>query len=574
MQQSLADMEYLIIDEMSMVGRKFLCQVDRRLRHVFPHRADTLFGGCSCLLFGDFGQLPPVMDLPLYTTMSRSPLSDQGSSAYQLFDHAVVLEQMMRQSGQDPDQVLFRDILRLRDARLTISDWEQLMKQTPAEVSDLAPFTNALNLIPTIEAVVEHNVAKIKASGHPVATIKAIHSRLNASKASSEDAGGLESIICLASEARVMLTANLWVEMGLVNGAMGTVMAICYRNGESPPALPIAVTVRFDSYRGPTLPDGTVPITPLRRTWSASGGSCSRLQLPLKLAWAITIHKAQGLTLDKVVIDIGKKEFSAGLTFVACSRVRRLKDLLFSPPFPFQRIANLSNSKRLQDRLLEDGKLVQLSEETLSHPSNTPISVSTTDHIFDTSSFPIGFHQTRDTPTPPSSPDVSHMDRDTPTPPSSPDVFHVHRDTPTPPSSPDIFHMDRDTPTPPSSPNIFHMDRDTPTHPSSPDIFHMDRDTPTPPSSPDIFHMDRDTPTPLSSPDIVHMDRDTPTPPSSPDIFHMDRDTPPLPLHLTSSTWTGTPPPLPLHLTSSTWTWTGTLPPLPPHLTSSMGFSS
>ena len=64
MQQSLADMELLIIDEMSMVGRKFLGQVDKRLRQVFPHQADELFGGCSCLLFGDFGQLPPVMDLP------------------------------------------------------------------------------------------------------------------------------------------------------------------------------------------------------------------------------------------------------------------------------------------------------------------------------------------------------------------------------------------------------------------------------------------------------------------------------------------------------------------------------
>ena len=139
------------------------------------------------------------MDLLLYSTVSRSPLSDQGSSAYQLFDRAVVLQQVMRQSGQEPDQVLFRDILlRLRDARLTINDWEQLMKQTPAEVSDLSPFTNALNLIPTIEAV---NVAKIKASCHPVATIKAVHSGPNSSS-------GLESIICLASEARVMFTAK------------------------------------------------------------------------------------------------------------------------------------------------------------------------------------------------------------------------------------------------------------------------------------------------------------------------------------------------------------------------------
>ena len=91
--------------------------------------------------------------------------------------------------------------------------------------------------------------------------------------------------------------------------------------------------VRFDSYSGPTFPDSTVPITPLRRTWSSSGAQCSRLQLPLKLAWAVTIHKSQGLTLDKVVIDVGKREFSTVLTFVACSRVRQLQDLLFASPF-------------------------------------------------------------------------------------------------------------------------------------------------------------------------------------------------------------------------------------------------
>ena len=51
------------------------------------------------------------MNLPLYTTVSRSPLSDQGSVAYHLFDHAVVLQQVMCQSGQDPNQVLFRDML-------------------------------------------------------------------------------------------------------------------------------------------------------------------------------------------------------------------------------------------------------------------------------------------------------------------------------------------------------------------------------------------------------------------------------------------------------------------------------
>ena len=103
-------MHYLIIDEMSMVGRKMFGQVDSRLRQVFPHYADQVLGGCSVLLFGDFGQLPPVMDLPLYTTAPHSALSDLGSSTYQMFDHAVVLEQVMRQSGQEPAQVLFRKI--------------------------------------------------------------------------------------------------------------------------------------------------------------------------------------------------------------------------------------------------------------------------------------------------------------------------------------------------------------------------------------------------------------------------------------------------------------------------------
>ena len=158
-----------------------------------------------------------------------------------------------------------------------------------------------------------------------------------------------------------MLSANLWVEVGLVNGPLGTVEAICYEGDQRPPDLSIAVTVKFDSYSGPTLPDGTVPITPLRRTWFSITKQCSRLQIPLKLAWAVTIHMSQGLTLDKAVIDVGKKEFSTGLTFVACFRVRQLTYLLFVPPFSFQRVANLSKSVRLKDRLIEDARLQQMS---------------------------------------------------------------------------------------------------------------------------------------------------------------------------------------------------------------------
>ena len=304
LQHAFSEVKYLIIDEMSMVGRKTFGQVDRRLRQAFPHHSQEVFGGCSCLLFGDFGQLPPVMDLPLYTTDSRSELSDQGRAAYQTFKQAVVLDQVMRQAGQDPEQVRFRDILlRLRDAEVTVADWNHLMTRTPTRVQDVSPFATALHLIHTVEAVVEYNMAQLQASGQPIATIKAVHTGPNAAKAPADDAGGLEAVVCLAKSARVMLTSNLWVDVGLVNGAMGTVEAICYRTG-GPPDLPIAVMVRFDSYSGPTFPDDTVPITPLHRCWSSSGGQCSHLQLPLKLAWAVTIHKSQGLTSSKQPIYI------------------------------------------------------------------------------------------------------------------------------------------------------------------------------------------------------------------------------------------------------------------------------
>ena len=361
MQEDLSSTKYLIIDEVSMVSRKTFGMIDRRLRQTFPHKSQVLFGGCSVLLFGDFGQLPPVFGLPLYTTQTSSDLADMGYRAYSQFNAAFTLTQVMRQSGQDPEQVRFCDILlRLRNAETTEEDWKHLMEQTPSKISDQSSFVNALRLIPHVNEVTEYNVERLLECGHPIAEIKAVHTGANASSASPDDAGGLDPVLKLATSARVMLTSNLWVKMGLVNGAMGTVEAICYLR-DKPPALPVAVMVQFDHYAGPTMYNGTVPITPIRRSWSSSGGQCSCLQLPLKLAWAVTIHKSQGLTLDKVVVDVGKKEFSCGLSFVACSRVRKLSDILFVPPFPLQRLTSIARSRRLHERK-EDQRLLSIQE--------------------------------------------------------------------------------------------------------------------------------------------------------------------------------------------------------------------
>ena len=148
----------------------------------------------------------------------------------------------------------------------------------------------------------------------------------------------------------------MWTEQGLVNGSMGTIAAILYRSG-GPPDLPIAVVVRFDKYNGPTWGgERCVPIAPISRLWKTGNREMSRQQLPLKLAWAITVHKLQGLTLDRAVIDLGKKEFAVRLSFVALSRVKRLHDCLLQP-FAFERLKSLARNKNVQVRKNEECRL-------------------------------------------------------------------------------------------------------------------------------------------------------------------------------------------------------------------------
>ena len=195
----------------------------------------------------------------------------------------------------------------------------------------------------------------------PVAKINAVHTgEKEAKRADSDVAKGLESSLLISKGCRIMLVANLWIQAGLVNGSMGIVQNILFEK-EGPPALPTAVFIKFENYNRPTITtiegEEVVPITSIRRSWEGKNGTtCSRLQIPIGLAWAITVHKSQGLTLKKAKVDIGKKEFSASLTFVGLSRVRSLSDLCLIP-FTFDRIRRIRNCKRLKERKVEEQRL-------------------------------------------------------------------------------------------------------------------------------------------------------------------------------------------------------------------------
>lgn len=119
--------------------------------------------------------------------------------------------------------------------------------------------------------------------------------------------------------------------MGLCNGARGTIDDLLYAQSHKPPNLPIAILVNFPDYTGPpfiqTKPN-CIPISPVVHEWHNGLKTLSRQQLPLRLSYAMTIHKSQGQTMSKAVIDIGKREMAAGCTFVALSSLKTLSGVL------------------------------------------------------------------------------------------------------------------------------------------------------------------------------------------------------------------------------------------------------
>ena len=132
-----------------------------------------------------------------------------------------------------------------------------------------------------------------------------------------------------------MLTTNLWLGAGLVNDSLGKVIGIVYNSNEHPPTLPSFVVVEFLHYKralrdtsNPTY----VPISPITKG--------TRRQLPLRMVWGLTIHKAQGMTLQNATIYTRNID-RQGLTFTAISRVKSLSGLLISPAFSFSRYSRM-----------------------------------------------------------------------------------------------------------------------------------------------------------------------------------------------------------------------------------------
>ncbi|XP_071491265.1 ATP-dependent DNA helicase PIF1-like [Diadema antillarum] len=238
----LYEFEILIIDEVSMVGSQMMMTVDQRLREI--KGIDEPFGRTSVLAFGDFYPLAPVCQRFVFEE-SVDIFTRLAGSLWEDHFHIAELTEIMRQK----DDKLFAQLLNLvREGLHTKDDVMTLMERTVDPNTDGYP-TCALHVFTTKSRVDEYNKSKLADLPAPTRLLKAVDKKPNvlrdyAVKDDPRFTGGLPGELHLAVGARVMLTRNLDVQDGLVNGALGTVVGFC---GDTASQQPKAVMVDFDN---------------------------------------------------------------------------------------------------------------------------------------------------------------------------------------------------------------------------------------------------------------------------------------------------------------------------------------
>nr|XP_023671563.1 ATP-dependent DNA helicase PIF1 [Paramormyrops kingsleyae] len=297
--QQWTSCRHLIIDEISMVEAQFFDKLEAIARSI--RRSTQPFGGIQLVVCGDFLQLPPV------TKGSSKPnFCFQARSWRKCIHLNMELTDVRRQT----DKRFISILQAVRLGRVTEEVTAALMKSAYHSIERDGIL--ATRLCTHKDDVELTNENKLQQLPGPVHIFQAVDSdpQLVQTIDSQSPVG---QVLRLRVGAQVMLTKNLDVQRGLVNGARGVI--ISFQPGSK--GLPV---VRF-------LCGVTEAMKPERWVFKTTGGLyLSRQQLPLKLAWAISIHKSQGMTLDCVEISLARV-FESGQAYVALSRASNLQGL-------------------------------------------------------------------------------------------------------------------------------------------------------------------------------------------------------------------------------------------------------
>ncbi|XP_072199383.1 ATP-dependent DNA helicase PIF1 isoform X2 [Excalfactoria chinensis] len=279
----------LIIDEISMVDGKFFDKLEAVARAV--RKRDEPFGGIQLIICGDFLQLPPVC---------------KAKSWRKCIHINMELTEVRRQT----DKTFISLLSAVRLGRCT-EEVIRLLMQTATNRSECDGIlaTRLCTHKDDVELTNERRLRQLPGDLHTFEALDSDPVLVKLIDAQCPVGGRVE----LKVGAQVMLAKNLDVSQGLVNGARGVVVGFETEQKGLP-------KVRFLC--------GVTRVIKMER-WlfkGPSGVHLSRQQLPLKLAWAISIHKSQGMSLDSVEISLSRV-FESGQAYVALSRARSLAGL-------------------------------------------------------------------------------------------------------------------------------------------------------------------------------------------------------------------------------------------------------
>ena len=302
----------IIIDEASMLRADLLDALDYILQ-ISTH-SDEPFGGKKLVLFGDLFQLPPVEEkssgglFDYFQTRYASPYFFEAQVLHRLPLEVFELRRIFRQST-DPQ---FAQLLNLiREGRATQPQLDSLLnirKTTQLPES----FKNCIILSPTNREAASRNLHYLSLLQQPEFTYPAV-----VDEGFSPKNTPAEPTLHLKKGAKIMMLMN---DDNWVNGDIGTV----YDLG------PDFIKVELNGCVYQVEPYVWEDV---RYEWNALSQKLEPRvrgffkQYPLKLAWAITIHKSQGLTFENVYLDMGRGAFAPGQTYVALSRCRTLSGI-------------------------------------------------------------------------------------------------------------------------------------------------------------------------------------------------------------------------------------------------------
>ena len=304
--QMIRQMNLLIIDEISMVKSYTIDAIDKLLRYY--RKCDMPFGGLSVLMVGDLLQLPPVVSARNgeYSIIERFYDSEYFFDAKVLQESGLLYYELTTVHRQK-DTKFLKLLDRIRLARHTQKDLSLLNSKLTHEIPD-----GYITLTTTKKKAQVINEERLEALNSPTAIFRAEVT----GKFSKSDFPTSE-VLELKVGAQVMMIRNAR-DKSYINGTIGIVCAI----GND------AIDVMTER--------GIVTVT--RDTWQKAkyvyrnGKIDTEIvgefrQLPIILAWAINIHKSQGLTFDKVCVDCSHS-FAPGQVYVALSRCRSFDGLL------------------------------------------------------------------------------------------------------------------------------------------------------------------------------------------------------------------------------------------------------